>query len=94
MRGKEAEQMIVRRGAGLIEAEVDGEMVALHVDNGTCYSFNGTATRIWQLIAEPRSLATICAALVEEYEVDPAECEADVRVMLDDLATDGIVEFG
>jgi hypothetical protein len=38
---------------GVIEAEVDGELVALHVDKGTCYGFNGTATRIWALIETP-----------------------------------------
>ena len=37
--------VIVHRRAGLIEAEVDGELVVLHEGNGTCYGFDGTATR-------------------------------------------------
>jgi hypothetical protein len=89
-----ADDLIVARGAGLVEAEVDGELIGLHIDNGTCYAFNATATRIWQLIEQPRSLADLCAALAEEFEVDPATCESDVRLVLDDLASDGIVELG
>jgi len=29
--------VIVARRAALVEAEVDGEIVALHIDKGTCY---------------------------------------------------------
>ncbi|HEX4694082.1 PqqD family protein [Sphingomonas sp.] len=83
--------ILVRRGAGLIEAEMDGEIVGLHIGNGMCYGFNATATRTWQLIEQPRSFAEICAALAEEFEVDPATCEADVRDLLQDLSSDGIV---
>ncbi len=74
-----------------MEAEVDGEMVALHIDNGTCYGFNGTAYRIWQIIERPARLSQICATLTAEFDVDAAACEADVRALLDDLAGDGIV---
>lgn len=87
----DAKRIEVRRGDGLLEAEVDGEMVGLHVDNGTCYGFNGTAYRIWQLIEQPRTLADLCATLAGEFAVDPAACEGDVRALLDDLARDRLV---
>lgn len=88
-----AGDMTVARGVGLIEAEVDGELMGLHIGNGTCYGFNETATRVWRLIEQPRSLAAICAALADEFEVDPETCEAHVRALLADLASDGIVSL-
>lgn len=87
----EASKLTVARTGGLIEAEVDGEIIGLHVENGTCYGFNATATRVWQLIEQPRTLADICAELAAEFDVDPAICEADVRALVDDLSRDGIV---
>lgn len=87
----EASHLLVSRGSGLMEAEVDGEMVGLHVDNGTCYGFNGTAYRVWQLIEQPRTLADLCTTLAGDFEVEPERCEADVRALLDDLAGDGLV---
>ena len=84
---------VVRRRGGLIEAEVDGEMVALHVDNGTCYGFNATATRIWSLIAEPRRLSELRDRLLDEYEVAPKECEAQLRELLGELEKDGLIEM-
>lgn len=83
----------VHRQGGLIEAEVDGELVALHVDKGTCYGFNGTATRIWALIAEPMRVDALRDALVAAYDVEPEACAADLAEILIALQADGLVEL-
>jgi hypothetical protein len=77
----------------MIETEVDGELVALHVDNGTCYGFNGTATRIWAMIEQPKRLSELVGELTQEFDVDAATCEAQLRDLLDELAADGLVEI-
>ena len=83
--------ILVSRSAELIEAEVDGDVVGLHVHNGNLYGFNQTATRIWKLIEQPMTLGAICMELAREFRVEPAECKPDVRAMLDVLAADGLV---
>jgi hypothetical protein len=85
--------LIVSRRAELIETEVDGELVALHVDNGTCYGFNGTATRIWGLIERPRRLSELRDELVREFDVDPELCERQLGELLKELEVDGLVEL-
>ena len=75
----------------LLEADVNGEIVALHIDKGQCYGMNGVASRVWQLLAEPTSAEQICATLAAEYEVDPATCRADVDALLADLKTEGLI---
>jgi hypothetical protein len=87
------EDRMVRRTGEMIEAEVDGELVALHVDNGTCYGFNGTATRIWALLEQPRRFSELKAELLQEFDVDPATCEDQLNDLLDELAADGLVEI-
>ena len=84
---------VVSRRGELIEAEVDGELVALHVDNGVCYGFNNTATRIWSLIEQPKRVSEIRDVLLEEYDVDPEACEAQLRELLSDLEKDGLIEL-
>ena len=84
---------IVRRRAELIETEVDGELVALHVDNGTCYGFNGTATRIWALVEQPRLFSQLKEELTREFDVDPAVCERELGELLRELEGDGLVEL-
>lgn len=87
------EDLIVTRKAELLETEVDGELVALHVDNGTCYGFNGTATRVWALIEEPKRFSELKAALLAEFDVDPSTCEAQLNELLAELAADGLVDI-
>lgn len=86
-----AGDLIVARGSKLMEAQTGPEMVGLDVESGTCYGFNSTAYRIWQLIAEPMPLGELCSRLSEEFEVDPDICESDVRTLLDELAQDGVI---
>ncbi len=76
----------------LLEADVNGEIVALHIEKGQCYGMNGVASRIWALLAEPTSPEQICATLAEEYDVDPSTCRADVMSLLDDLRSEGLIK--
>ena len=85
-------ELIVSRRAELIETEVDGELVALHIDNGTCYGFNGTATRIWALIEQPKRLSELREQLTREFDVDPEVCERQLDELLKELEADGLVE--
>ncbi|MDB5706215.1 MAG: hypothetical protein JWN66_3331 [Sphingomonas bacterium] len=85
--------LTAHRLPGLVEAEVDGELVALHIENGTCYSFNATAARIWALVDRPKTVTEICAALAAEFDVDERECDTQVRLLLQDLQKDGLVEL-
>jgi hypothetical protein len=87
----ESDDVLISRGSDLMEAEVDGEMVALHVESGTCFGFNGTAYRVWHLSAEPIRLSEICATLGREFDVDPATCKRDVRDLLTELSRDGLM---
>jgi hypothetical protein len=87
------DETLIRRCPGMIEAEIDGEIVALHVDNGTCYGFNGTATRIWSLIEEPKRLSELRDILVGEYDVPPEICESQLVELLKELEADGLVEL-
>ena len=75
----------------LLEADVNGEIVALHIDKGQCYGMNGVASRIWALLAEPTSPERICQTLVQEYDVDPATCRAEVDALLTDLKAEGLI---
>ena len=82
---------LIRRLDGLVEAEVDGEILALHVDQGTCYAFNLTAARVWTSLREPRRLREIRDELLAEYEVDAETCERQLAEVIDLLVAQGLV---
>lgn len=82
---------IVVRTAGLVEAEVDGEIVALDIDKGTCYGLNKVGSRIWNLIAEPTRIGDLCARLTSEFRVDEATCERQVLDLLEEMRAEGMI---
>ena len=84
---------LVRRRGQLIEAEVDDELIGLEVEQGTCFGFNRTATRIWALLETPRRFSELRDVLLGEYEVDRETCERELTDLLRQLEADGLVEM-
>jgi hypothetical protein len=48
--------------------------------------------RVWQLLAEPRSVSSVADAIVSEYDVDRTRCQADILVLLEELLDQGLIE--
>lgn len=82
----------VMRHAGVIDAEADNEIVALNVEEGTCFGLNRVGSRIWNLIESPMYVADICAILLREYNIDSTTCEQQVVEMLEGLRAERLVD--
>lgn len=87
----EHDQPRIIRCDDLLEADVNGEIVALHVEKGQCYGMNAVASRVWSLLAEPTSPDRICAQLLDEFDVDAETCRAEVDALLSDLKSEGLI---
>jgi len=86
-----ADDTVVARKPGLLEAEVDGEIVALHIDSGKCYGMNEVASHIWSLIASPMPVLEIEAALMRRYDVGEADCREQTAALLAELESEGLI---
>lgn len=80
-----------QRGAVLMSAQVDDELVALDEPRGLCFGLNGPAAEIYTLACEGRSETEIVDTLIAEFEVDPATCALEVAEMLDELCREGLL---
>jgi len=74
--------------------ELDGEAVLLNLESGVYFGLNTVATRMWQLIAEQHSLATLLDTLVAEYEADQQVLEADLLELGRQLCANGLGRVG
>lgn len=86
-------QLVAARAAALMETTIDGDMVALDVDRGTCFGFNVTASRIWAMLETPQSIAALTDRLVHEFAVEPAQCRDEVLALLRRLESQGLVRL-
>jgi hypothetical protein len=82
---------VVSRKAGVIEAEIEGEVVALNIETGTCYGLNQVGSRIWHMLATSPRISDICEALLAEYSVGSDDCERQVLDLLEDLYAEGLI---
>jgi hypothetical protein len=82
----------VVRSAEPLTATVDDEIVMLNPDQGMYFGLNTVGSHVWELIAEPRSVAGVCAALAAEYEVDDHTCRSEVLDFLHQLHQNRLIE--
>lgn len=72
--------------------ELGGEAVVLNLDTGTYYGLDPVGTRAWQLLQQPRSLAELRDLIVDEFDVAPERCEADLLSFVASLTAHGLVQ--
>ena len=83
---------VYHRAPGALFSEVGADVVALHIERGQCYGMEKVSAAIWRLLAEPCDLASICEGLVNQFDVDPGRCRAEVEPFLLMLCTEGLIE--
>lgn len=76
----------------LLEADLNGEIVALHIERGQCYGLNTVAADIWRMLAEPISVDEICTRLTQDYEIDSPTCRDEVLRLVSQLEDEGLVK--
>ena len=65
---------------------VDGEAVILDLTNSKLYSLNPVATLIWEMSEDRTRIKDIVDKIVEEFEVERSQAEADCLQLIDDFA--------
>ncbi len=84
---------IVAAASNQVSCDLGGETAILNVETGFYYSLDPVGARIWNLMRSPRTLASICAAMIEEYDVEPGRCNQDIIELLGKLASAGLIEI-
>ncbi len=64
---------------------VEDEAVLLDLDAGQYYGLNAVGYRIWDLLSEDCAVASICDALLQEFEVSPEAIRPDVDAFIEAL---------
>lgn len=75
-----------------ISSNLSGEAVILNLNSGVYFGLNEVGASIWNLLQKPISVGEIRDAMVEEYEVEIAQCEQDLLSLLENLLAAGLIE--
>jgi hypothetical protein len=75
----------------LISRPVDGETVIVSPVQGRTRVLNRVGSRIWALADGTRTIGEIVQTICDEYDVPPAEAEADALAFVERLVEDGVL---
>lgn len=76
----------------VVFCDLDGEIALLHLHRGVYYGLNPMGARIWHLLGSGREVAQVRDALLNEFEVDAARCEADLLAVLQQMKDADLVQ--
>jgi len=93
MTGSVTVQSIVVAVKDQVSSDVGGEAVILHMQSGVYYGLDPVGARIWSLVQQPKRVADLREAVVDEFDVEPARCESDLIELLQKLLTEGLIEL-
>jgi len=88
------DQTLVYRNANVAASEVGGgEKVLLSLTEPTCFGMNPVGARIWDLLAKPITVGSLCDAIVAEYGIAPSECRVDIEAFLESLLSVNLLQY-
>jgi hypothetical protein len=83
----------ISAAAHAVSCELAGETVILDMKSDRYFALSAIGTQIWNWLQTPCTVESLCARLVQEYEVTAEQCRADVSALLDQLLQQGLVRI-
>jgi hypothetical protein len=70
---------------------LDEATVIVHLGTGRIHHTNLTGSRIWELLAEGRSLEDIYNTLLDEFDVPPEQLRSDLESFVQELSAEKMI---
>ncbi len=70
---------------------LDGAAVLVVPDRQVYFAINRVGARIWELLAEPRSLENVVAALAAQFDITESQCRREAEEFLRSLTEKNLV---
>lgn len=86
-------QTTISRNPAILFNDFDDGIMMMDIDSGLYFDVDSIGARIWSLLDQPATLADLCAALADEYDVDPVTCLDQTSEFVSELAEKGLVRI-
>ena len=77
---------------GIVAADMDGETVMMSIEAGEYYGLNDVGTYLWEFMAEPIAIKSLCQRVLDSYEVDEVTCQTGVLNFVERLLDRGVIK--
>jgi hypothetical protein len=83
--------ILTKQAGRFTEAEIDDEIVVMHLGTGEFFSLSGTAAATWRLIDGQRDRHTLVEALAQEFAAESDEIAREIDQFIEQLKVAGLV---
>lgn len=87
------DKTLISQTATQVSVELSGEVIILNLNDGNYYGLDEVGTRVWSLIQEPKTVIQLRDLLMSEYDVEPEQCERELKALLGELADKELVNL-
>jgi hypothetical protein len=81
----------IKRLENTIASPMEDELVMMSMENNSYYGLNSVGRKIWELLESEQTLESLCAKLIEKYDIDLDICRKDVSQLIVKLEQVGLV---
>lgn len=74
-------------------SDLKDEAVILNLTNGRYYGLNSVGVVIWKSLREAATIADIEAAVMKEFDIDPATCRRESTDFLEKMVEEHLIEI-
>ncbi len=83
----------VKRNEAAVWRVIDGEVVVLLPETDSLHALGGCGDRIWELLENETTVASIVDVICEEYEVEPETARKDITKFIQRLKNLNLAEI-
>lgn len=74
-----------------ISSDLGGEAVILNLQSGVYFGLNQVGAEIWKMVQEPKTVQQVKNMVLEQFEVEPQQCQEDIIALLQELEKNQLV---
>ena len=74
--------------------DLGDEAVLLDLETETYFGLNPVGSRFWKLVTTAPTIREALDVMIEEYDVAPEELERDMKGLIEDLVSRGLLRIG
>ena len=79
------------RSDSVSAADVQDEIVLLHIDRGEYFGMNAVGQQVWHLLEVPRSVDDLVVEIAAEYDAEESTIRSDITQLVTQLLDKGIL---
>ena len=83
---------VLHPAADVVWRRVQDSGVLVDLRTNQIYELNETGTRVWELMSEGQSIASVLDQLRSEYEVESSDTQSEVEHLVEELESAGLLE--